>query len=145
MSLGVIVMALVTGLPCSSTITRGAQLRDQDELFAALQQSPFRRRFRLGEKDRVYYETRGIDAILSHGRDFIRDRLSPAAPKNDGKQTPMRGHPVFVAQHGTATCCRRCLWKWHFIPVGKQLSSAETDYVIAVLRAWLLRDTGGSF
>jgi hypothetical protein len=63
--------------------------------------------------------------------------LAPAEPKNDGLQTPMRGHPIFIAQHATATCCRGCLEKWHRIPRGRMLSEAEIQYVLGVLGRWL--------
>ena len=77
-----------------------------DVLWRRLQTSPFRARFRLNAKDQTYLDGKGLPLILSHARDFIDRRLAAAHPKNDGKQTPMRGHPVFVAQHATATCCR---------------------------------------
>ena len=107
------------------------------EVFEALQRSAFRRRFRLADKDAAYFATRGLETIMLHAADFIARRLAPANPVNDGKQTPMRGHPVFVAQHATATCCRGCLAKWHRIPPGRQLTQDEQDYVLAVLRKWL--------
>jgi hypothetical protein len=112
-------------------------MRDIDDLFIALSRSPFRSRFRLGPKDRAYLDSKGLDAVLAHGRDFIAERLAPAQPKNDGKQTPMRGHPVFVAQHATATCCRGCLEKWHTIPQGRQLTAAEQAHVLAAIESWL--------
>jgi hypothetical protein len=49
----------------------------------------------------------------------------------------MRGHPVFIAQHATATCCRSCLQKWHGIAVGRPLSEAELDHVIGAIMRWL--------
>ncbi|MGV9305492.1 DUF4186 family protein [Nonomuraea sp. NPDC003727] len=55
--------------------------------------------------------------------DLIARRLVPAEPYKDGEQTPCRGHPVFVAQHATATCCRTCLHRWHDIPRGRELTS----------------------
>ena len=56
----------------------------------------------------------------------IRDRReAPAYIVNDGKQTPMRGHPVFIAQHATATCCRECIRKWHKMQPGKGLSQVQ--------------------
>ncbi len=82
---------------------------DQDRLFARLARSTFRSRFRLGMKERQYCLDKGPEVIDQHAADFIRQRLASAAPANDGKQTPMRGHPVFIAQHATATCCRGCL------------------------------------
>ena len=112
-------------------------MRDTDELFQALAKSTFRRQFRLSPKDLAYARNKGFDAILQHARDFIRDRLAPASPLNDGRQTPMRGHPVFLAQHATATCCRGCLEKWHHLPRGRALGEAEQDHVIAVIARWL--------
>ena len=91
---------------------------DLDEVFERLARSSFRRRFRLRAAEREYLERKGLDAVMSHGEKFIEERLAPANPPNDGKQTPMRNHPIFVAQHATATCCRGCLEKWHRIPKG---------------------------
>src|SRR5687767_11511728 len=98
-------------------------MRDHDELFVALARSSFRRRFRLGEQEKQYLEAKGLPTALTHARDFVQQRLAPRDPPNDGRQTPMRGHPVFVAQHATATCCRSCLAKWHGIPKGAVLTS----------------------
>ena len=114
-------------------------MRDRDELFAALSRSPFRRRFRLRGKEALYLQQRGIETVLDHARQFITDRLAAAEPPNDGWQTPMRNHPVFIAQHATATCCRGCLEKWHRIPKGRPLSPSEIDYVIDVIEQWLKR------
>lgn len=75
--------------------------------------------------------------ILEHAAEFIEKRLAPAFPVNDGKQTPWRNHPVFVAQHATATCCRGCLQKWHQIPKGKALTAEEQGYIVEVIGAWL--------
>ena len=87
-----------------------------------LKKSDFRAKFKLTEKDKNYIKTKGLDVIRSHAEDFIKTRLAPKEPHNDGKQTPMRGHPVFVAQHATATCCRNCLCKWWKIKKNKPLS-----------------------
>lgn len=108
-----------------------------DQLFACLAASPFRRRFRLNAKDRAYLDRKGRGLVLDHARAFIAERLAPARPDNDGKQTPMRGHPVFVAQHATATCCRGCLQTWHGIPRGRPLTAAEQEHVIATIARWM--------
>lgn len=112
-------------------------MRDLKELFEALKRSEFRSRFRLGGREAAYLRQKGMDTILAHAKDFIEQRLAPAEPANDGKQTPMRNHPVFVAQHATATCCRGCLEKWHGIPKGHALSDREIEYVAAVIQRWL--------
>lgn len=114
-------------------------MRARDELFAALARSAFRSRFKLGPKERAYRDSKGLEIILRHAGDFIATKLAPAHPVNDGKQTPMRGHPVFIAQHATATCCRGCLEKWHRIPQGRSLSDTECDYVRNVIAVWLER------
>jgi hypothetical protein len=113
-------------------------MRDPDEVFRKLQGSSFRSRFRLNPKDRRYLDERGLEVIRGHAQDFIAKRLTPADPPNDGRQTPWRGHPVFVAQHATATCCRSCLAKWHEIPAGRELSEEEQAYVVDTILRWLM-------
>ena len=117
-------------------------MRDLDDLFAALAGSRFRRRFALGPKDRAYLEEKGLATVLDHARDLIGKRLAPAAPANDGRQTPFRGHPVFVAQHATATCCRGCLARWHGIAKGGELDAAEQAHVVAAIGRWLEGQAG---
>ncbi len=112
--------------------------RDLDQVFAALGRSDFRRRFRLRGRELEYLRKKGLPAVLEHAASFIEQRLAAAFPANDGKQTPMGNHPAFVAQHATATCCRGCLEKWHRIPKGRALDAAEKEYVIAVIKRWLL-------
>src|SRR5689334_24169558 len=111
---------------------------DLDEVFGRLARSSFRRRFRLHAAEKDYLDRRGLDTVMSHGEKFIEERLAPADPPNDGKQTPMRNHPIFIAQHATATCCRGCLEKWHRIARGRELSTAERDYVVSVITRWLI-------
>jgi hypothetical protein len=112
-------------------------MRDIDELFRALAKSVFRSKFHLQGKDLAYLHTKGLPTVIVHAKDFIAKRLTPAVIENDGKQTPFRGHPVFVAQHATACCCRACLEKWHRIPPGRPLTPAEETYVVNVLERWL--------
>jgi predicted Fe-S protein YdhL (DUF1289 family) len=112
-------------------------MRDPDDLFQALRQSAFRRRQKLGAADLAYLRGRGMETVLRHADEMIAARLAPAEPLNDGRQTPMRGHPVFVAQHATGACCRGCLAKWHRIPKGRDLTDEERAYVVAVLERWL--------
>jgi hypothetical protein len=108
-----------------------------DNLLALLAKSKFRSSFNLKSKDIEYVKQRGLNVIQQHTRDFIIKRLAAAEPKNDGKQTPMKGHPVFIAQHATATCCRKCLLKWHKIPMHKPLNKSEIDYIMLVIIAWI--------
>ena len=61
-----------------------------EQLFARLAKSKFRSRFKLGKRDCQYLRDKGLSVIEKHALDFINDRLAPALPKNDGKQTPMK-------------------------------------------------------
>lgn len=114
---------------------------DLDEIFHRLSRSAFRRKFRLTGRELAYLETWGIEHVMKQGADLIAQRLAPAEPKNDGRQTPWRNHPIFVAQHATATCCRGCLEKTHGIAKGHELTPQETEHVLAVIRRWLLAQT----
>src|SRR5919199_4635466 len=108
-------------------------MRALEEVFAEFEKSDFRRRFRLRGKELAYLREKGLATVLEHAASFIEKRLAPAEPANDGRQTPTRNHPAFVAQHATATCCRGCLSKWHRIPKGHAPDDDEKRYVLAVI------------
>lgn len=112
-------------------------MRDLDDVFAALDRSSFRRRFALNDLERRYVLEHGRSKLRAQARAIVQDRLAPARPRNDGKQTPTRGHPVFVAQHATAVCCRGCVEKFHGIPQGRPLRPEELQYLLDVLQRWL--------
>src|SRR4029079_841739 len=112
-------------------------MKDIQKVLESLSGSEFRQKQKLGPKDQAYLLSKGLDVITAHAFDFVTKRLAPASPDRDGKQTPWRGHPVFVAQHATATCCRGCLAKWHSIEKGRALMPGEIDYIVAVIRRWL--------
>ena len=127
--------------PSANEVQPPSAIRDYDltDLFVRLSKSSFRSRFRLSAKDKEYVASKGLATIRQHAEDFVARRLAPAFIPNDGKQTPMRGHPVFIAQHATGCCCRGCFSKWHHIPAGRQLTIAEQQYAVAVLMAWIER------
>ena len=110
------------------------------QLFERLDNSKFRSSFRLKQKDIDYINEKGLNAIRQHAKDFIAKREAPAYIANDGKQTPMRGHPVFIAQHATATCCRECIRKWHKMQPGKELSQVQQDYLVDVIMTWIQKE-----
>ncbi len=110
-----------------------------DDIFKKLSKSEFRSRFKLKEKDRKYFDEKGFEVIKSHAEDFIKKRIAPAYIPNDGKQTPTKGHPVFTAQHATATCCRSCINKWHKFPKDVELSEKQQEYLVDLIMEWLKR------
>ncbi len=111
-----------------------------EEALDRLETSKFRASFHLSQKDKVYIEKKGMDEIQKHAEDFVKERLAPAYIKNDGKQTPMRGHPVFVAQHACACCCRGCLNEWYHVTKGVELSEVQQRKIVNLLMAWIQRD-----
>lgn len=117
--------------------------RDFTDIFSRLEKSAFRSHFHLEDNEIKYIDKHGINTIRQHAYDFIRSRLAPAIIPNDGKQTPMRGHPVFIAQHSCACCCRGCLEKWHGIPKGRDLTLQEIDYIAALLMKKIQTDYFG--
>jgi hypothetical protein len=110
-----------------------------DQLLDRIGRHHFRARFRLYARDRSAVSSHGMPTIRVHAKDLIHRRLAAAQPYKDGRQTPYRGHPVFIAQHATATCCRNCLQRWHGIQKGHALSTAEQAYVVDVITRWIER------
>ena len=110
---------------------------DLDLAFHRLAGSAFRRKFRLQGRELAYLQTWGLPHVLQQGSKLIDERLAPAEPRNDGRQTPWRNHPIFVAQHATATCCRGCLEKVHEIPKGAALTAEQKAYVLGAIERWL--------
>lgn len=109
------------------------------EVLDRLALSKFRASFKLKEKDLSYIKAKGIETIRQHAYDFVTKRLADVSRVKDGKQTPTKGHPVFIAQHATATCCRGCLSKWHNISANDALTAREIDYVVNIIMAWIMR------
>ncbi len=111
-----------------------------NSILEKLNKSKFRSSFHLKEKDILYINNKGIDTIRNHAIDFINNRLSSANILNDGKQTPYKGHPVFIAEHATATCCRGCLEKWHHIPKNIELTTENKKYIIELIMTWIRKE-----
>lgn len=110
-----------------------------DQALEKLSHSRFRSSFHLRKYQKEYIREKGMDVIESHARDFVRQRLAPAEIANDGKQTPMKGHPVFMAQHATATCCRGCLNKWYHVPVHTELTEVQQEKIVHLIMTWIER------
>ena len=105
-----------------------------------LSKSKFRSSFHLKDKDILYIEDKGIDKIINHAYDFVTKRLADTSNVTDGKQTPMKGHPVFIAQHTTGTCCRKCLEKWHHISKNKNMTDDDIKYVVDIIMSWIEKE-----
>ena len=112
----------------------------KDDAFARLVRSKFRSRFKLTAADREYIASKGLDTIRRHAEAFVAEKLAPAEPPNDGKQTPMHGHPVFKAMHATAMCCRGCMEKWWNVKRGVALTPAQRQKAVDFFMASVERN-----
>ncbi len=112
-----------------------------DQALDKLARSKFRSGFHLTRKEQAYLEEKGMEVMRRHAEDFVRQKLAPAEPANDGRQTPMHGHPVFKAMHATACCCRGCLNKWYKVPLHRELSDSEQQRIVNLLMAWIRRNS----
>lgn len=111
-----------------------------EEALEKLSHSKFRSSFHLRRYQKDYIREKGMDVIESHARDFVRDRLAPSFIENDGKQTPMKGHPVFIAQHATGCCCRGCLKKWYRVPEHTELTQLQQEKIVRLIMAWIRKE-----
>ena len=110
-----------------------------EEALDRLERSSFRAGFRLSKKDVAYVREKGMETIEKHAADFVRGRIAAAEPENDGRQTPMSGHPAFKAMHATACCCRGCLNKWYHVPKHRELTEDEQRRIVKLMMAWIAR------
>lgn len=113
----------------------------KDDILNRLSKSKFRSSFHLNNKMKDYVKEKGLDKIKSDAYDLIKKRIAPAIILNDGKQTPMKQvHPVFIAEHACACCCRECLEKWHHISKNRELNKEEIDYIVNLIMEWIKRE-----
>ena len=111
-----------------------------EEALDKLAHSRFRSSFHLNQKQKEYIAEKGMDVIESHACDFVEKRLAPARIENDGKQTPMKGHTVFIAQHATACCCRGCLYKWYRVERNVALTPVQQQKIVKLIMAWIEKE-----
>ena len=114
-------------------------MQTKEQAYEKLKKSKFRSSFHLSEADVAYIEEKGLETIRKHAKDFVNKKIAAAYPDNDGKQTPMRGHPIFKAMHGSAFCCRGCMNKWYKVPLGAPLSAEQQEKIVNFLMYWVKR------
>ena len=105
-----------------------------------LSKSKFRSSFHLRKYMISYINEKGFKKIKEHAYDFITKRLAPKDIPNDGKQTPMKGHPVFIAQHACGCCCRGCLNKWYRVNKSTELTEFQQEKIVNLLMAWIKKE-----
>jgi len=100
-----------------------------------LKSSNFRRKFHLSPSDKEVVRLKGIEVMKQHAYEIVSKRLKIPTPRSD--MTPYNGYPVFTAQHATATCCRKCIEKWHRIPAMKVLDNYEIEKISSIITGWI--------
>ena len=112
-----------------------SQILSNPSTLTRLKSSNFRRKFYLSsnEKQYVVENFEIFDQFIKH---VINTNLKNK-PIDDGRQTPYSGNPIFKAQHATAPCCRKCIFKWHRIPSYKELSENEINLLTNIILKWL--------
>ncbi len=108
-----------------------------------LSMSKFRGRFKLDNDMVAIVTAKGFEAMRVFAEQRIAKTLAPAAPPNDGRQTPLKGHPVFLAQHATATCCRTCLNNWWRVRKGIALTAEQQKKITNLIMAWIEMQVNG--
>lgn len=111
-----------------------------EEALVRLSKSKFRSSFHLSKKDKEYVLEKSVDTVREHARDIVMSRLAPAVIHNDGRQTPTKGHPVFIAQHACALCCRGCMSKWYKVKKGVALTPIQIEKCVNLLMAWIEKE-----
>lgn len=111
--------------------------KEWSELKQKLEASGRLKKFVLGEPEREYVTSRGMDILRLHATDFVNKRLAPENPKNDGRQTPTKGHPVFIAQHATGCNDRDGLEEFFGIEKGRALTDEEVEKVVDAILRWI--------
>ena len=109
------------------------------QTLSVLKKSKFRSSFHLVSTEIEIINKKGMETIRKHALELLEKRIK-IKPKNDGRQTPFKGHPVFVAQHATATCCRKCIQKWHFLPKDRPLTTEEISSLANLITIWIESD-----
>jgi len=111
-----------------------------EDKLSSLSKSKFRSSFHLRKYMIKDIDNKGLDKIKEDAYFFIKNRISDTSKVVDGKQTPMKSHPVFIAQHATATCCRSCLYKWYGIPKNRLLTDHEIDFCVELIMSWIKKE-----
>ena len=114
-----------------------SNLKKIEEVFSKLNKTGRINDFSLGASEIEYVTSRGIDILRLHATDFIQKRIAPAEPKNDGHQTPAKGHPVFLAQHACGCNDRDSVEKFFGFNKGVLLKDKEVNLIVDVIVSWL--------
>jgi len=94
-------------------------------------------KFTLAEAEQEYVTSRGMEILRLHATDFVNKRLAPAKPKNDGRQTPTKGHPVFIAQHACGCNDRAGVEQFFGFEMGRELTEDEVNKIVDVILRWI--------
>jgi hypothetical protein len=110
-------------------------IRDVENTLAMLKTEFVRHKFwhiRLSVRAINHARRKGKTGLRERLRKHLAAAIGAAHPFRDGFQTPMKENAddaIAYSQHATATCCRKCLEYWHGIPLGRELTHDELNYL----------------
>jgi hypothetical protein len=111
-------------------------LHDIDYTIKALKNELIRQHYwtnKIPKKVENYARRKGKRGILSTIERHIRKSVGAPADSFDGRQTPTEDssnvNAIHFAQHGTASCCRKCIEYWYGIPQNRMLTDYEVLYL----------------
>jgi hypothetical protein len=115
-------------------------LNDVDYTFHALKFELIRHVYwhrNIDERAMNYAKRKGKLGLIETAEHFLRKYIAKPADAFSSISTSMDGNPIHYAQHATATCCRRCIEKWHGIPPDRYLQEDEILYFLRLVQLFI--------
>lgn len=106
-------------------------LDDVENTFEALKYEFIRHHYwhkPFDEKAINYALKKGKIELLKTVEQRIRSSVKAPADAFDGRRTKWEGNPIHYGQHATATCCRKCIERWHDISRDVELTEKQIKY-----------------
>lgn len=110
-----------------------------DQTLFHLAKTKYRRQYVLSPKLKEYCRQTGMEKLRRKAFEIVREKVSSPYYKGEGRQTPLDGHPIYIAMHATGTCCRTCLEVWHSIVSGRRLTEKDIIYIVDTIMEWIKR------
>jgi uncharacterized protein DUF4186 len=107
-------------------------VRDVSHTFRSLRLERIRHHYwhvELTQKAIDYARRKGLIRLEQAAYHQLGKVVGRTAHPREGRQTPWSGNIIHYAQHATASCCRKCIYEWHNIPVDRDLSEDELRYL----------------
>jgi hypothetical protein len=124
------------------SITRARDASNPNAIFTELGREFIRDHFlnkEIDERGQRQIRRDGVDGVRSKVHSHMVSRIGGEPNAWDGRQTPLEGSVLNLAQHATATCCRKCAYYWYAIPQDGPLTADELQFCEDIMLAYLDR------